>query len=398
MKRFPLRSAATLTRAQDIALAAGACGLDLLLSFSKVVRNGESDWFPTTAIVAYAAAGYVALIWRRRAPELVFAVLWLHSMVSTVMPRYTAAVGLAVALYTVATLRGTGTARLALLATGLPAALMVREAVTSSPPRYHTTALLGSTVVLALAYGTAWVAGRRRRQTDLEHRRQLEAREAVIAERTRIARELHDILAHSVTVMLMQAAGARRLLRTDATRADEALAQVGESGARAVTELDRTLRALRAEEDDDTGPLLGLADLDALVAGVRRAGIPVTVEVVGERRPVHPGVDLTAYRLVQEALTNVAKHAGSGARATVRVRWASELVIEVCNERGGTVGHGARGLSTGHGLRGLEERVTAAGGRLEILAAAGGGFRLAATLPIARSPSEPHPAPAPPTT
>jgi signal transduction histidine kinase len=395
----PSRRRAALSRAQDVALAAGACALDLVLNFSSVVRSDPMAYrLPTVAILGYAAAGYTALIWRRHAPEVVFAVLWLHSVVSTQLGGYSAAVGLAIALYTVATRRGTRTARLALLATGLPAGLMVVKAVDSAPPRYLSTALLGTTVVLALAYGSAWIAGRRRRQTDLEHRRQLEAREMVIAERTRIARELHDILAHSVTVMLLQAAGAQRLLRIDLARADQALGQVGECGARAMGELDRTLRALRAEEAGDAGPLLGLADLDALVAEVRRAGIPVTVEIAGVRRPVHPGVDLTAYRLVQEALTNVAKHAGAGARATVRIRWADDLLVEVRNDRGGVVGHPTAGLSTRHGLRGLAERVAAAGGRLEAAPTADGGFRLAATLPIARSPSEPHPAPAPPTT
>jgi signal transduction histidine kinase len=198
-------------------------------------------------------------------------------------------------------------------------------------------------------------------------------------ERVRIAHELHDTVAHSVTVMTLQAAGAKTLVRRDPGRAEEALTHVGGAGAAAMSELRRMLTALRA--DGSTGP--GLHSVDDLVAGVRTAGVDVTVDCDGEPTRPAPAADLAAYRVIQEALTNVAKHAGPGTRATVTMRWLpGRLHIEVTDDGAGRPTGDAASLSTGHGLAGLAERIAGLGGRLEAGTAAGAGFRVSATVPM----------------
>ena len=395
--RMPARPAIDLSAsAQDVALAAGACALDLLM-FSDLLHGGVAAErrLPTLVLVAYAAAGCAALIWRRRAPVTVFAILWLHSMITTQMPRYAGTIGLAVALYTVAAHRGINAARVALLVTSVPVAFHLVNQVDKIEPADRTSVAMGFAAFNGLLYGAAWIAGRwgrasREHAADLERRR----REAVDVERARIARELHDIISHSVTVMLLQAGGAQRVLRTDLPRAEEALQRITESGTRAMGELSRMLRVLRTDDGaEDVAPdrQPGLSEVDALVETACSAGMPVDLEVVGAPRPLDPSVDLTAYRVVQEALTNVAKHAGPDVHATVTLQWSDQLLVEVHNDAGARGSHRVSRLSTGHGLLGLRERVTVAGGSFAAARTADGGFRLAAGLPLAASASGPPP-------
>jgi signal transduction histidine kinase len=388
--------------AQDTVLAAGVCLTDLLV-FSDLLKTdaGRDKVLSSVALLAYATVGCGALIWRRRAPVAVFALVWAHSLISTQLPRYAATIGLAVALYTVAAYCRITTARTALLLSGLPLGLAVANQVHSATPSERTSTLLGSAVVQGLLYGVAWGAARwtrmsRQRAADLEYRRQTAARDAVSSERIRIARELHDIVAHSVTVMVMQAGGAERIVRTNPARAEQALAQIGECGTQAIGELGRMLRVLRTGGDgDEADEELALGDpprlsqLGALLEGVRHAGVEVTLEARGEPGQLDPSVDLTAYRIVQEALTNVSKHAGAGTHATVTIRWADDLLVEVRNDHGATVQRPTRSLSTGHGLLGLRERTSVAGGRLTAASTGDGGFRLTATLPLARTAASP---------
>ncbi|MFL5954979.1 MAG: sensor histidine kinase [Gaiellaceae bacterium] len=209
-------------------------------------------------------------------------------------------------------------------------------------------------------------------------RLELERREAVAVERTRIARELHDVIAHSVSVMTVQAGAAEEMLKIDAARALEPVRAVQETGRQALVEMKRLVGMLR-EHDEQVGlaPQPGIADLDQLLTQVREAGLPVELRVEGKPRPVPIGVDLSVYRVVQEALTNALKHAGDAA-AVVTLRYAErELAVEVADD-----GHSAKDSAGGHGLIGMRERVGVFGGTFEAGPRDTGGFAVRALLPL----------------
>jgi len=196
----------------------------------------------------------------------------------------------------------------------------------------------------------------------LEREQELRVREAAELERATIARELHDVVAHKVSVMVVQAGAERSILDPAATSTEETLRTIEETGREALVELRRLLGVLRSGESQSLAPQPTLADVDALVAQVRDAGVDVELRIEGERRRLAPGVELSAFRIVQEALTNVLKHAG-GAHALVALRFeAAELEIEVRDEGGG---EHAPGPGTGHGLLGIRERVALHGGRVD---------------------------------
>ena len=213
-----------------------------------------------------------------------------------------------------------------------------------------------------------------------EREREQRAQEAAREERGRIARELHDVIAHSVSVMVVQAGAAEEVLRQAPERALEPIRAVQDTGRQALAEMARLLGILRRDgEELGLAPQPGLDDLETLVEQTRRAGLPVDLRVEGTPRPVPLGADLSAYRIVQEALTNARKHAGE-ARATVTVRYGTEaLEIEVADDGSGS-GNGDGG---GHGLVGMRERVALFGGELHAGPQAGGGFRVHARLPLA---------------
>jgi signal transduction histidine kinase len=240
---------------------------------------------------------------------------------------------------------------------------------------------LFSAGVWALGY---WTALSRRRLAESQRLRQVEAQLAVAHERARLSRELHDIVAHSVTVMVLQSAGAQRIIRTDPQRASEALTQVEATGRQAMSELRRML-ALQGTDAEAQGHAQqpGLDDLGDLVDGVRRSGVPVEMVVEGEPRQVDPSIGLTAYRAVQEALTNAAKHAGVGAATTVRLMWTDDLVVRVTNAVPLQAPATSRALSTGNGLLGLRERVAVVGGRLEAGHQGDSGYQITVSLPVA---------------
>jgi signal transduction histidine kinase len=238
----------------------------------------------------------------------------------------------------------------------------------------------------------AFLAGRglrtRTRLTEELHEAAAQAQEAHEAEilraaadeRRRIAREMHDVVAHSVSVMVVQAGGARRILDRDPQRAVEAAARIEEVGRAAMTEMRRLLGVLHhGEEETGRAPQPTLRELDALIARSRDAGLPVTLVVEGAPRSLPAGKDLAAYRVVQEALTNAIKHSGA-APTSVTVRWQpSALELEI-------VDTGARrivnGNGAGHGLVGMEERMRLYDGSVRAGARPGGGFEVVARLPL----------------
>jgi len=226
------------------------------------------------------------------------------------------------------------------------------------------------------------------RAEEAERTKDEAARRRAMEERLRIARELHDSLTHSISVIQVQAGVAVHLARKRGEDVPPALLAIQEAGADAGRELRETLGVLRSEEDADGS---GLSQLDGLVARARAAGLPVTVTVTGAQRPLPPEADQAAYRIVQEALTNVSRHAGA-ASASVHLHYApGTLSIQVDDDGKGRVtstgaGNGARPSGPGLGLVGMRERVSALGGRLQAGPRDSGGFRVRAELP-ARAPS-----------
>jgi signal transduction histidine kinase len=249
------------------------------------------------------------------------------------------------------------------------------------------TAIVFGGVVSAIAYA---LQRRGKRAAELEDRaarleRERDAREraAVAEERRRIARELHDVVAHSVTLMTVQAGAARLLLAEEPKRAREPILSVEETGRQALADMRRLLGVLQTEKGEPAlAPQPGLARIDPLLAQARTAGLPVELTIEGERQALPPGVDLAAYRIVQEALTNARKHAGP-ARAQVALSYKGEVLeLEVTDDGRAAPGGG----DGGHGLIGMRERVALYGGTLEAGPRPAGGYAVRARLPLERKP------------
>jgi signal transduction histidine kinase len=226
----------------------------------------------------------------------------------------------------------------------------------------------------------AYLAELRDRAARLELARAADTRAARAEERSRIARELHDVVAHHVSVMTVQAAAARKVLAADPELAGEALSAIESTGRTAMAEMRDIVGVLRADARAELTPQPGLRDLPALVEQMREAGLITTLSVEGESGRVPAGVDLAAYRLVQEGLTNSLRHAGAGARAVVTVRHRrDELEVRVEDDGQGAAAAPQR---PGHGLVGIRERVALYGGILTIGPKAGGGFKVRAKFPL----------------
>jgi signal transduction histidine kinase len=247
---------------------------------------------------------------------------------------------------------------------------------------YISLAILFSIVWLAgFALGSklAQVARAEERSAQLEREREENARKAVAEERARIARELHDVVGHSVSVMTVQASAVRRLLTPDQEKEREALLIVEQTGREALAEMRRLVGVLRnPEEAPALAPQPSLSHVAKLVDQAREAGLPVELTVEGEPVPLPASIDLTAYRLVQEGLTNALKHA-QAKHAEVRVRYADGHVEVEVSDDGRGAGSEPGG---GHGLVGMRERVSVYGGELETGPRPEGGYRLHARLPV----------------
>jgi signal transduction histidine kinase len=252
----------------------------------------------------------------------------------------------------------------------------------------------GSYVLNLVTLGGTWLFGdnlqtRRKYVAELEDRtgrlereREERARQAVADERARIARELHDVVAHHVSVMVVQAGGARRMLALDPERTEQALETIEGTGREALSEMRRLLGVLRDHDEatDLLAPQPGVAGLEALVDNMRDAGLDVELRIDGDMPTMRPGVELSVYRIVQEALTNALKHAGP-AHADVWVRYDDdEVLVGVSDDgRGAAV---SKQNGTGHGIVGMRERVTLFDGELYTGPKAGGGFEVRARIPL----------------
>ena len=217
----------------------------------------------------------------------------------------------------------------------------------------------------------------------LEREREEKARLAVAEERARIARELHDVVAHAVSTMVIQTGGARQIIRSDPADAERSLLAAERTGREALQEMRRLVGLLRERgEQLALAPQPGMAELGQLIAQTRAAGLPIELTVEGAHRHLGPGIDLTAYRIVQEALTNTLKHGGR-ARARVTLRYGEqELEIEVTDDGSGPDGSGVNGHAPGHGLVGMRERVSLYGGTLRTGPTEPSGYEVRARLPL----------------
>ncbi|MFE5094441.1 sensor histidine kinase [Streptomyces sp. NPDC056638] len=341
--------------------------------------------------------GAVALIWRRRRPMAVLAATAGLTVVELVRsdPPAPVVMSTVIALYTVAARTDRPTTwRVGLLtmAALTAAAMLFGAAPWYSQENFGVFAWTGMAGAVgdAVRSRRAFVDAIRERAERAERTRDEEARRRVAEERLRIARDLHDVVAHHIALVNVQAGVAAHVMDKRPDQAKEALAHVREASRSALNELRATVGLLRQSGDPEapTEPAPGLAVLDELVDTVRRAGLPVEVACTDRRPPLPAAVDLAAYRVIQEALTNVRKHAGPGAKAEVSVvRVGSTAEVTVIDN--GSGGGDRNGDGGGHGLLGMRERVTALGGSLTAGPRYGGGFRVHAILPVKARTAEP---------
>jgi signal transduction histidine kinase len=331
-------------------------------------------WFGYALIILASAP----IVWRRRAPLLVFTITSVAVGVASLFGYWPEAALLPwIATYSAAAY----TDRQRLLPVLIPVAVVASTAIATGE---HLDRGLNWVTILSellLTFGLPAALGRatynRRRRIALD--RELATREALAAERARIARELHDVVAHHMSVMVVQAGAARAVAGLDPAAADEALQRIEDSGRTGLAEMRRLLGVLAVDERADRAPQPGLANLDELLDGMRATGLPVEAVVEGTPMPLEPGVELSAYRIVQEALTNSLRHAG-GASARVTLRYANDgLELEIVDDGRGP---GADADSPGgRGLIGMRERAQLLGGDLHAGPRDGGGFVVLARLP-----------------
>jgi signal transduction histidine kinase len=352
-----------------------------LLSLASVVAvaGKQSARWQVIALVALGLLQSLPLLVRRRRPLPVLAVVVVAATVQGLLDLSPSLIGVAIALYSVALYCER---RVAIRAGLLSAAVLVvplglRDAGLIQFVYSAAAWILGDNLRTRRAYLNELEA----RAARLEREREEEARRAVAEEQARIAREFHDVIAHSVAVMVVQAAAADDVFETNPARSREAIRAVTATGRQALEELRRLLAAVRPESPGDApqAPQPTLARLDDLVAQVRTTGLAVELVIAGEQRPLPAGIELTAYRIVQEALTNTLKHAHA-TRAVVTISSTPTAVtVDVRDDGRGT----PRGeTSGGRGIIGMRERVALFGGDFSAGPAPEGGFRVTARIPL----------------
>ncbi|MFK0286785.1 sensor histidine kinase [Streptomyces sp. NPDC090499] len=347
---------------------------------------------PLAAVLALQAGLVVPLLWRRRRPMAAFvAVAAVFVLQWSLNAALRADVALFVALYSLAL---HGRLRRLPWACAVMAAGMVLVAVRVSPAVSVWDALffLLSTATAALAVGLmvrtrrAQLAGLRERAARLETERDQRIRLATATERARVAREMHDIVGHNLSVIITLADAGAYATDTAPERGKEALQLIGDTGRTALGELRRVLGVLREASDGarqapELSPQPGLADIETLCDGVRTAGLEIVYRTVGEVDALDRGVQLTVYRIVQEALTNTLKHAGAGTQVKLSVVVGEDrLVVRIRDD--GPGGHPGPWNEEGHGLVGMRERAALYGGSVSAGPAADGGWTVEAALDL----------------
>ena len=349
-------------------------GLAAALSVWVLVSELPGD--RTRVLVLLAMT--IAIAWRRRAPLAVLVVEVAGVVALPDRLDFPAGIAILFAAYSAVLL---STRR------WLVAALLV--AVSAWQVAYGGDVTIPSSLVPLYLIGPVWLAGAAMRSRELRaeasaeraERLETEREEALRNERARIARELHDVVTHSVSLMVLQTGAAREILSQDEQRSRSLLASVEANGRAAIEELHRLL-GLLSEQDGDAplSPQPGVDEIPTLVEQVREAGVDVQLQVEGEPRSVPRGVNVAAYRVVQEALTNVVKHAG-GAPARVVLRWSDcELELEILDE--GPANNGAQRPASGRGIAGMRERAAMYGGTLEAGPRADYGYTVHARIPL----------------
>jgi signal transduction histidine kinase len=363
----------------------------ILAALGTGILTHRTGW---PAFGLFTAAMVIPVVFRRRQPSVAFgtaAVAGAVQVVTTSRP-ILPDISLLVLLYTVAAYRPR---RLSVPALVLCLAGVLAVIACWAPPRvFHYPSLMTEVIsFLTVPVALAWVLGdsmryRRgylqaleERAERLERERDVQAQIAAATERARIAREMHDVIAHNVSVMVVQADGAAYVLGSDPEQAGQALGAISRTGRQALAEMRRLLGVLRTgDQPAELAPQPGIDQVSELLGQARTAGLPVTCTVEGVPRDLPGSADLTAYRIVQESLTNTRKHGGPGASAQVTLRYRPdglELVITDDGRGGGAIGgHG------GHGLAGMRERVEIYGGSVRAGPRPGGGYQVAATLPF----------------
>ena len=385
----------TRSRAMAIAVPALPALFVAAVAAAQLAHRSGSARASLAAAIVFSVLLAVPLVWRRRCPAAVFGFLAAIALIQWVTgTRLMADVALLIALYAMFEHSPARINWLAALALEIGAVLAVLRWERSGY-RLQTLLLLTGTAAAALFAG---IAVRNRRTalaaaTERGERRERERHQQSLldlaADRARIAREMHDIIAHSLSVMVRLSDAAVAKLPVDPGRSSSAMVQVSVTGREALQDMRRLLGVLRTESDGTAlRPPPGLADLDTLFQQIRATGLAVKPEVTGVPYALGPGVELAVYRTVQEALTNVLKHARHPTRVRVALMYSSEqTVIDVEDDGAGLPEEPGKHAGDRHGLTGMAERVAAYGGRLHACPAPGRGWRLRATLPTPKGPA-----------
>jgi signal transduction histidine kinase len=377
----------------DLAMAVKVGILQLVGTFFAA-RGQEGEGLRSFGVISVVllALAAAALVFRRRRPVAVLAFVMAATLTYYVVdfPYGPAFVALIVAFYTAVT-RGQRVAAAVVAAAGYLGYLLLESQFgpEGGPSLAHAAALAAWLLVVLI--GSEVFRVRRERAAEEARTRVEEARRKASEERLRIARELHDVVAHNISLINVQAGVALHLIDQQPEQARTALAAIKRASKEALAELRSVLDVLRqVDEQEPRAPAPGLRDLDTLVSRASAAGLDVRVEISGTAQTLPPGVDLAAYRIVQEALTNVVRHAGPAAAATVRVAYGDGGVTVQVEDDGRGVASNPSSTG-GNGLAGMHERVAALGGRFEAGPRVEGGFRVRAELPLSARTEPSHP-------